>query len=52
VLAWIGLFVAGAVALSGFALYLARGPRRPGLTAQELAEMQVLTQIERDEDLI
>jgi hypothetical protein len=52
VVAWIAVFIGGAAALSGYACYLARGPRKPRLTAEQLSEMQVLAQIERDEDLI
>jgi hypothetical protein len=52
VFAWIAVFAAGAAALSMYACHLARGPRQPRVTAQQLAEMQVLAQIERDEHLI
>ena len=41
----------GPVLLAWFAWYLCRGPRRPGPTDAEIAELQVLTDIERHEDL-
>jgi hypothetical protein len=38
--------------LAGFAIYLCRGPRRdPRLTREQIAEWQILTAIERRENL-
>ena len=51
VIAWILAFLAGPVLLAWFAWYLCCGPRRPGPTDAEIAEFQVLADIERHEDL-
>jgi len=52
VFAWIVIFLGGIAGLGMYACYLARGPRRPRLTERQLAEMQVLAEMERDQDLI
>jgi hypothetical protein len=49
--AWIPALLAGPVLLAGFAWYLCRGPRRPRPTDAEIAQLQVLADIERHEDL-
>jgi len=51
VLAWIAVFVMGGAGLCLYVGYLVRGPRRPPLTAEQLAEIQVLAEIERDADV-
>jgi hypothetical protein len=49
--AWMLVFLAGPIALAGFAVYLCRGPRRRrGLTRAQIAELQVLADLERHED--
>jgi hypothetical protein len=51
-IAWILAFFAGPVLLAGFAVYLCRGPRRHRrLTREQIAELQVLAEVERREDL-
>jgi hypothetical protein len=47
--AWMLVFLAGPIALAGFAVYLCRGPRRR-LTRAQIAELQVLADLERHED--
>jgi len=52
-IAWMLGVVAGPIALAGFVVYLCRGPRRRrGLTREQIAELQVLADIERDENLL
>jgi hypothetical protein len=52
-MAWILGFFAGPVLLAGFAVYLCRGPRRHRrLTPAQIAELQVLAEVERREDLL
>jgi hypothetical protein len=52
-IAWISGFLAGPVLLAGFAVYLCRGPGwRHRLTSQQITELQVLSEIERHEDLL
>jgi hypothetical protein len=50
-IAWILAFVAGPLLLGGYGWYLCRGPRRRGITEEEIAQLQVIADIERDEDL-
>jgi len=51
--AWILGFLAGPVALAGFAVYLCRGPRRHRrLTREQIAELRVLADLERRENLL
>jgi hypothetical protein len=52
-IAWMLGFFAGPVVLAGFAVYLCRGPRRRRrLTRGQIAELQVLADIERRENLL
>jgi hypothetical protein len=50
-IAWILGFVAGPLLLGGYGWYLCRGPRRRGMRDEEIAQLQVIADIERDEDL-
>ena len=51
--AWILGFFAGPVTLAGFAVYLCRGPRRRRrLTREQIAELRVLADLERRENLL
>jgi hypothetical protein len=51
-IAWMLGAVVGPIMLAGFVVYLCRGPRRHGrLTREQIAELQLLTDIERHEDL-
>jgi uncharacterized membrane protein len=51
-IAWISALLAGAALLAGFAIYLCRRPREyRRLTRGQLAELQVLSDIERYENL-
>jgi len=50
-IAWILGIVAGPLLLGGYGWYLCRGPRRRGMTDEEIAQLQVIADIERDEDL-
>jgi hypothetical protein len=43
-------FIAGPVLLGGYAWYLCRGPRRRGVSDEEIAQLQAIAEIERDED--
>jgi hypothetical protein len=50
-IAWIAALFAGPL-LVGFAVYLCRGPRRDrGLAREQIAEWQILAEIERHENL-
>jgi hypothetical protein len=50
-IAWISALFTGPL-LAGFAVYLCRGPRRGHrLTREQIAEWQILTEIERLENL-
>jgi hypothetical protein len=50
-IAWISALSAGPL-LAGFAVYLCRGPRRDHrLTREQITEWQILTAIERLENL-
>jgi hypothetical protein len=49
-IAWMLGFFAGPLVLAGFAVYLCRGPRRR-LTREQVAELQFVADIERDENL-
>ena len=51
--AWmLGVF-AGPIALAGFAVHLCRGPRRNRrLTREQIAELEVLADLERRENLL
>ena len=52
-IAWILGFCAGPILLAGFAAYLCRGPRRLWrLTREQVAEVQVLADLERRENLL
>jgi hypothetical protein len=52
-IAWILGFFVGPVMLAGFAVYLCRGPRRHWrLTREQIAELQVLSDLERRENLL
>jgi hypothetical protein len=52
-IAWmLGAFV-GPIVLAGFVVYLCRGPRRhPGLTREQIAELRILADVERQENLL
>ena len=50
-IAWIVAFIAGPVLLAGYGWYLCRGPRRRGVTDEEIAQLQAIADIERNEDL-
>jgi len=50
VIAWIVAFIAGPALLAGYGWYLCRGPRRRAVTDEEIAQLQAITDIERDED--
>lgn len=43
--------IAGPVLLGGYGWYLCRGPRRRGVTDEEIAQLQAIADIERNEDL-
>jgi hypothetical protein len=51
--AWmLGVF-AGPIALAGFVVYLCRGPRRHRrLTREQIAELEVIADLERRENLL
>ena len=50
-IAWISALFIGPL-LAGFAIYLCRGPRQDRrLTREQIAEWQILTEIERHENL-
>jgi hypothetical protein len=51
VIAWIVGFIAGPVLLAGYGWYLCRGPRRRRVTDEEIAQLQAIADIERNEDL-
>jgi hypothetical protein len=52
-IAWMLGFFAGPIVLAGFVVYLCRGPRRRrSLTREQIAELRVLADIERHEDLL
>jgi hypothetical protein len=51
VIAWIVGLIAGPVLLAGYGWYLCRGPRRRGVTDEEIAQLQAIADIERNEDL-
>jgi hypothetical protein len=52
-IAWMLGFLAGPILLAGFAVYLCRGPRRHRrLTRERIAEVQVLADLERHENLL
>ena len=52
-IAWLSALSAGPMLLAGFAVYLCRGPRRfRRLTDAQVAEFQVLADIERHEDML
>jgi hypothetical protein len=52
-IAWILGFFAGPVVLAGFAVYLCRGPRRHRrLTREQMADLQVLADLEKRENLL
>jgi len=52
-LAWILGFLLGPAQLAGLAVYLCRGPRRHRrLTRGQIAELQVLADVEMREDLL
>jgi hypothetical protein len=49
---WIAGLIAGPMLVGGFAVYVCRGPRRDRrLTREQIAELQVLADIERRDDL-
>jgi hypothetical protein len=49
---WIAGLIAGPIVLAGFAVYVCRGPHRyRRLTREQIAELQVLADIERRDDL-
>ena len=51
-IAWILGFLAGPLLLAGFAAYLCAGPRRRcRLTSRQIAELQVLADLELREDM-
>jgi hypothetical protein len=50
VIAWILGFIAGPVLLGGYGWYLCHGPRRPGVSDEEIAQLQAIADIERNED--
>jgi hypothetical protein len=43
-------FLAGPVLLGGYAWYLCRGPRQRGVSDEEIAQLQAIAEIERNED--
>ena len=47
---WILGFIASPVILAAYGWYLCRGPRRRGVTDEEIAQLQAIADIERDED--
>jgi hypothetical protein len=51
VIAWVLGFIAGPVLLGGYGWYLCRGPRRRGVSDEEIAQLQAIADIERNEDL-
>jgi hypothetical protein len=52
-IAWMLGFFAGPIVLAGFAIYLCRGPRRHRrLTREQIAELQVLADVEARENLL
>jgi len=51
--AWMLEVFTGPVALAGFGVYLCRGPRRNRrLTREQIAELEVLSDLERRENLL
>jgi hypothetical protein len=43
-------FIAGPVLLGGYGWYLCRGPRRRGVSEEEIAQLQAIADLERNED--
>jgi hypothetical protein len=50
VIGWVLSFIAGPVLLGGYGWYLCRGPRRHGVSEEEIAQLQAMADFERDED--
>ena len=49
---WVAGLIAGPVVLAGFAVYVCRGPRRHRrLTREQIAELEILADVERRDDL-
>jgi hypothetical protein len=51
VIAWILGLIAGPVVLAAYGWYLCRGPRQRKVTDNEIAELEAIADIERNEDL-
>jgi hypothetical protein len=50
---WVAGLIAGPVVLAGFAVYVCRGPRRHRrVTREQIAELEILADIERRDDLL
>jgi hypothetical protein len=43
-------FIAGPVLLGGYGWYLCRGPLRRGVSEEEIAQLQAIADLERNED--
>lgn len=48
---WILGFIVGPVLLGGYGWYLCRGPRQRGVSDEEIAQLQAIADLERNEDL-
>jgi hypothetical protein len=49
---WIAGLIGGPMLLAGFAVYVCRGPRRHRrLTREQIAELEILADVERRDDL-
>jgi hypothetical protein len=51
VIAWVLAFIAGPVLLGGYGWYLCRGPRRRRVSDEEIAQLEAIADVERDEDM-
>lgn len=50
-IAWLLGLIAGPVALAAYGWYLCRGPRHRKVSDEEIAELEAIAEIERNEDL-
>jgi hypothetical protein len=49
--AWPLFFTAGPLLLAGYVSYLCRGRRQPRITGERLRELQLLSELEKHENL-
>jgi hypothetical protein len=51
IVGWLLFLTVGPLLLAGYLGYVCRGPRRPRMTERQIRELQVLSGLEKDEDL-